>query len=347
MMYKTSPLPRRHEYKMKKCYVKFTHVIAVVSLAVSLITLFSVSTYDSDFLASDTVRTESISSIQTNPSCQFLPEDDAPLPIILMSLGRSGSSVTWDTMSRLTGGANIAYEITGGNRTKSSNFFNNINPSVGSDWAIERLCRIQKSMMLKDTTFGIVGFQWKPYVKTFDHKYSIGALERIAKHRNPHIRVIVLTRNPIDRLISNQRHQGHVNTDEVPHHCKIGDEKCIQKHKLHSKNIVLTTGHELLSRIGGALAHDEYIREKLSNIGVKHLQVSYEALFHKDTADEWMKIFNFLKRGPAQNLTMEMVREKFSMASTTSRKHKDTISNYDEVKHTFQGTKFYYLLHSG
>lgn len=125
----------------------------------------------------------------------------------------------------------------------------------------------------------------------------------------------------------------------------MGDEECIKKHQFHSKNIILPTGQKLISQIGGSLAHDEYVREKLANIGVKHLHVSYEALFNKDTADEWMKIFIFLKQGPSQNLTMEAVREAFAMASTSSRRHKDTISNYDQVKSTLKGTNLYYLLH--
>ena len=46
----------------------------------------------------------------SSKTCELLPESsDAPLPVILMALGRSGSSITWDVMSHLTGGRSIAY----------------------------------------------------------------------------------------------------------------------------------------------------------------------------------------------------------------------------------------------
>lgn len=275
-------------------------------------------------------------------SCQLISPYEGPLPVILMALGRSGSSVTWDTMARLTGDTNVAYEVTGGNQTKSRHFFDSINPNVGSSWPIERLCFIQKRVISQTSHSGIAGFQWKPYKDVFNHYYSQGALEEISKHQDPFIRVIYLTRNVIDRR---QRHQGFIRTKEVPHHCTAGDDECVQKHKKRSKNVILPTGQDLIHHIDHALAHDEYVKKKMSRAGVKYLHVSYEKLFHTNTAAEWMKIFQFLKRGPAANLTIDMVRETFSMVSTSSRKHKEMISNYDEVKETLSGTRHFHLLH--
>ena len=99
--------------------------------------------------------------------CQFLPQHEAPIPVILMGLGRSGSSVTWDTMARLTGEANVAYEVTGGNMTKSKRFFDSIDPDLGSYWAIDRLCHIQKRVMIENPHSGIAGFQWRVYAHHF------------------------------------------------------------------------------------------------------------------------------------------------------------------------------------
>jgi len=79
-------------------------------------------------------------------ACTFRDETDPtmpPLPVILISTGRAGSSVTWDTVTRLIGKPNVAFEYTGGNRTKSQIFFDSINPKVGDQWASLELCRIQ------------------------------------------------------------------------------------------------------------------------------------------------------------------------------------------------------------
>ncbi len=95
--------------------------------------------------------------------CTFeSPHSEAPVPLILMSLGRSGSSVTWNTLSTMLGSTTVAYEITGGNRTTAEQFFDDIESSVGTNWAIKRLCQIQKRNMAKYDNPVISGFQWKP-----------------------------------------------------------------------------------------------------------------------------------------------------------------------------------------
>ena len=70
---------------------------------------------------------------------------------------------TWDTMARLTGDANVAFEITGGNHNNSQLFFENINPEVGSLWPIQRLMYIQERVMSDTAHSGIAGFQWYVY----------------------------------------------------------------------------------------------------------------------------------------------------------------------------------------
>lgn len=75
-------------------------------------------------------------------ACTFRDES-GPQPVILISTGRAGSSVTWDTVTRLVGRPNVAFEYTGGNRTKSQIFFDSIDPLVGAQWASLQLCQIQ------------------------------------------------------------------------------------------------------------------------------------------------------------------------------------------------------------
>lgn len=133
-----------------------------------------------------------------NERCSF--HKDGPKPVILMALGRSGSSVTWNTLSLLTGDKTVAYEITGGNQNKSVDFFNSIPDHIGERWASLRLCNIQQRHMSKSkqdgNRYSIVGFQWKPYFASFDHPYALSGLQRLADDR---IKVIYLTRNPLDR----------------------------------------------------------------------------------------------------------------------------------------------------
>jgi len=132
--------------------------------------------------------------------CKF--QDNGPEPVILMALGRSGSSVTWDTLARLSGDATIAHEITGGNQEASLDYFNDIKDHINEKWASLRLCNIQRYYMDKSKNDGknyaMVGFQWKPYKKTFDHHYANDGLRRLADDRS---KVIYLTRNPLDRYV--------------------------------------------------------------------------------------------------------------------------------------------------
>lgn len=130
--------------------------------------------------------------------CKF--QDKGSQPAVLMALGRSGSSVTWDTLSRLSGDGTIAHEITGGNRNASVAYFDNIKDHVNERWATLRLCNIQRYYMDKSKVDGknykIVGFQWKPYQATFNHHYAIDGMRRLAADG---IKIIYLTRNPLDR----------------------------------------------------------------------------------------------------------------------------------------------------
>jgi len=184
-----------------------------------------------------------------------------------------------------------------------------------------------------------------PYDNIIDHEYSIGALEEISKHQDPSIRVIYLTRNVLDRKLSNQRHKGQIHSKEVPAHCQVGDDECVQKHKQRSNNVTFPTGQELINFIEKLLANEEKVEKILARAGVKYLHVSYEKLFHAETAAEWIKIFRYLKQGPEANLTIDMVRDTFSMVSTSSGKHQEMILNYNEVKETLNGTRHFHLLH--
>jgi hypothetical protein len=62
-------------------------------------------------------------------------------------------------------------------------------------------------------------------------------------------------------------------------------------------------------------------------------------------AAEWNKIFQFLQWQPPVNLTFDMIQNATPLAATTtSRRHRDEIANYDEIFQALQGTPFETLL---
>jgi hypothetical protein len=294
---------------------------------------------------------------QSSSECA-LEKSPAPRPVILMALGRTGSSVLWDTLSRMTGNATFANEITGGNQEKSLQFFDRIHDNLSVTWAEKRLHQIQKHYK-NVTNAAIVGFQWKPYRVTFDHPYAIGGLKHIATCRDPEVKVIHLTRNPIDTFLSNLRHDGHIRSKEVPAHCPRDDLECVESHRKHSHTFILPVGHRLESKISRALKRDEVIDERLLETGVQYIRVHYEKLFPSpdvNDASEWIKLLNFLhlklkddivdsnnKKVENNELTMDIVRTQFSMSSTTASR-RDSILNYDEVHKTLVEAGLGYLL---
>ena len=106
--------------------------------------------------------------VQDNSPTSCKLSSERALSVILMALGRSGSSVTWDTMSALTGQRNVAYEITGGTPDTSKEFFSHLEKDLhqGHDWPVKRLCSLQENRDDLQGT-GIVGFQWKPSMSSF------------------------------------------------------------------------------------------------------------------------------------------------------------------------------------
>lgn len=331
---------RRHVIKLPVIGFLFSGVILGF-----LFLAFHIKWYDEDI---DLTKNVQDIEEQYKPKCQLLPEDEGPLPVIIMAVGRTGSSITWNTISRMTGFSNIAEELTGGNRNATIDFFsNNITTEVGVHWASEMVCeeqhRVQKEM--KTSGIGIAGFQWKPYRPSLRHEFGDGAFHEIAAHSNPSIRVIFLTRNPLDRLLSNLKHKNYQHSDEIPPHCTVDDEECIKRHHQHESAIVLPTGEELRYTLNQGIVLDDMVADKLSLSGVKHIHVTYDKLFKRVDAKEWQRIFKFLGRGPQTKLTMADVQGNFDLAPTSSRSHRDIIANFDDVWESLKGTKYENFVH--
>lgn len=158
--------------------------------------------------------------------------------------------------------------------------------------------------------------------------------------------MIYQTRNPINRRLSNMRHSGH--GSEVPAHCDIGDEKCMQEQFKFSQQFEFYVGKDLIHWLKQDRKHHEMILDRLDNMNVDYIHVTYEELYENEnnTVGGWSKIFRFLGMDAktVDNLTLEEVQGHFGMAKTSSKTHKDLMSNYDEVKKTLLGSEFYDLL---
>lgn len=116
-------------------------------------------------------------------------------PVLLISFGRSGSSVTWDTMVSLTSPrrAQKAAESTGSNSDQSLQLLENLDPNEhGKCWMQRILCTHQEeNRVLTKQARGkskIIGTKYKPYLPAFNHTKAREALQWIAA--SPYIKVV-------------------------------------------------------------------------------------------------------------------------------------------------------------
>ena len=177
-------------------------------------------------------------------------------------------------------------------------------------------------------------------------------MKYIASIQDPKIKVIYLTRNPLDRLISNTRHRGYQHSQDVPAHCAIDDEECVERHKAHSKKIIFTRMKQMVQDVKHSINIDQLAHDLLLASGVDFLSVKYENLYlADDDVTEWIKIFDYLGRGPKnmdnykEELTRKDVEKAFSIAPTSARRHNETIANYEEVKAAMIQGGYGYLMH--
>lgn len=109
-------------------------------------------------------------------ACELIQDRKvAPLPVIFVSLGRSGSSISWSTIAKMMGDANPekAFEITGQIEEQTVEFFNSIPDEFAETWPSDYICDLQHNFItakadeygVSESDYeghGIVGFQWKP-----------------------------------------------------------------------------------------------------------------------------------------------------------------------------------------
>jgi len=136
-----------------------------------------------------------------------------------------------------------------------------------------------------------------------------------------------------------------VHPDIFKAHCGVDQVKCQEMHLTASKGMILPT-KRLFSTLKVLSDHEDEVDHMLQEMGVPHIQVSYERMYHSDTADEWKRILRFFGREQiATNLTLVEVQEAMTHADTSYPWHNVTLGNYEEVKNVLAGTEFERLLH--
>ena len=113
-------------------------------------------------------------------------------------------------------------------------------------------------------------------------------------------------------------------------------------------NLIMTLSYPPGRKLQNMLHHSENLERavvnRLRELNISFVEVSYEKLYSAEYAEEWMSLFRYLVQGPSQNLTMDTVRAVFSMAPTHKKSRNETITNFKEVKKSLTGTRFEYLL---
>lgn len=259
-------------------------------------------------------------------------------PVILISFGRSGSTVTWDTMSSLASprrGQKSA-ESTGRNTHYSLEPLKKMDQSEhGKCWMQRILCEHQEeNRYLTKAGKGkskIIGTKWKPFLVAFNHTKSREALQWIAD--TPYIKVVYSERNPLDITISRFKHEAF----QVASHCF--DEKCKKDHASHNKDLMIPFDF-LWGSMTNLTQETAQVKQILDELGVERVEVSYERLYYANDAEEWMKIFRYLGVGPRKNLTKADVLSKIEHVETHPASRHDAIGNYEAVEAALNETEF-------
>mmetsp|Transcript_27881 Transcript_27881/g.34417 ORF Transcript_27881/g.34417 Transcript_27881/m.34417 type:complete len:116 (-) Transcript_27881:163-510(-) len=114
-----------------------------------------------------------------------------------------------------------------------------------------------------------------------------------------------MTRNHIDVLISKVKHKVG-KKHGVSAHCENDDNQCIRLHEKWSKNLTLPI-EGLIEALEDNYAGFKLFEQTMQQMGIDYYRTSFEKLYESEDAEEWMRIFRFLGRGPTHSLTLDKV----------------------------------------
>lgn len=199
---------------------------------------------------------------------------------ILVSLGRSGSTATFAGIDLLTHGTmrpldkTMLYEILG---SSSHAMRKRTDPD-------RKIRNFFEKKIFEHPTTPTAGFKWKPLVDNehYDRAWSWCV--------DNDVKIILMTRNPLDMVISQQKH--HDNPHLNPHchgfHCV----------KDHAVQVTLPTGDHLSAKMGQLQKHYDVVRGKCETLGGNCFETSYEKLFATDSRTQlaaWRELIAFVQ----------------------------------------------------
>lgn len=279
------------------------------------------------------------------------------IPVVLLSFGRSGSTVTWDTLAALAvrdntgdpsssaGGFQRSSERLGKSKEQTVRFFDEMDPREHGKCALERvLCaqqddnrqRLQTSgsTLSDDRVPGMYGTKWKLFLESFGHVKARQALRWLAAR--PRIKVIHNRRNLLDVYLSKYKHS----VQHVPAHCHPGDATCLEQHLAAERSLAVPTD-TLLEELDYWEHATNRTLQLLRAHRVELLHVRYERLYYgdDDMEDEWNRALTYIT-GSFQNVTKADVLARITHVATSAALHQDKMATYDQVQALLRGTRF-------
>lgn len=301
-------------------------------------------------------------------------------PVILMSLGRSGSSTIWQMISDLTNShhrkqtreypgsclednlyffdttiraeeklestdadINVGYIL----RKSGANIWEipGKDNSVHGVWLQRYMCRLER-----ESQGGIVGFKWKPNLDQFVYRKEareslqmIASLASMAEEaeQKPPILVVRSRRNMIDVKLSHLKHDQYSN---LTAHCRQGDEKCISS---HGEKQFVHDIPEFYRDVHKTWNEENLLDDLLNSLGVPLVSVSYDELFYPDQISngesEWNRMIQFISPSSARLSWMDIHNSTRLVATRSTRSHVEIIENWEDVYRAFQATEIEHL----
>lgn len=264
------------------------------------------------------------------------------VPVILVSAGRSGTSVTWNLMSELSVPEGhyhqIAYEDLGGSTHSAKKQLNALGSEHGKCWLERHMCKRQFTNMGEDKGSAIYGPKWKTSETIFEHPKAQEALAWLGD--TPSIRVVYNTRNILDLYLSRLKHELY---PDLTSHCGPDDTECINMHKEAEANMVVPVD-DLIHNLGSLEEMNNYMEAQLDKYHVPRVHVEYDNLYYAgEDMTEWERLFKFMGVGP-KRLTRQDLLDHMVRGATSSSDQREKMANYDEVSETLKGTRFEKLL---
>jgi hypothetical protein len=326
-------------------------------------------------------------SSQEDTKFQTCLDPSGPMPVVLMSIGRSGSDSTWQLLANRFGADMMAKEITGQYRDASISFFRLLDGAGGE--GVEKLSKnvanYERPANAKDwqgdDLFGFIQ-DLKGYCDAGNCKDGKWILKHFCHQQQKHketggivgfkwkpfmtalqtasalgaLEIIArssVSETPI-RVIRSRRNPLDVylsmlkhSTQNIADHCDAGDEECLKQHR----SVRLTVPvNEMYDFVKSMCSEENEVDGLLSQLGVMAIHVSYDDLYYPESEEVGAEDWNkmFKFLGARENWAWSDIVGTMKLAPTVkSRSHKVVIANYDEVYQKFKGTKLEMLLRQG